>query len=206
MVGVSPGLRSGTESGRISLVTLEAARTAKLLSAELLATEPLRPQGASSHAQTPDSGDCLLGASRAILIRQIVLLALTCIAIAVCSAQSPNDSLRKPPLGYELYSWQGPDGGWNFRLLPSPSGVNVPAEAVFNKKFLLRGVDGLDREILKLPVGATIYWLDHILGSGPQAKGSERLMYPPANIVDQVRRSAKTRHLEVQMLRANQNP
>lgn len=109
-------------------------------------------------------------------------------------------------MGYELYSWQGPDGGWNFRLLPSPSGVNIPAEAVFNKKFLLRGVNGLSREISKLPVGATIYWLDHILGSGSPAKESARLRHPPANIVDQVRRSAKTRHVEVQMLRENQNP
>jgi hypothetical protein len=41
MVGVSPGLRSGTESGRVSLVPLEATRTAKLLPAELPAIEPV---------------------------------------------------------------------------------------------------------------------------------------------------------------------
>lgn len=204
MVGVSPGLRSGTESGRISLVTLEATRAAKLLPAELLATEPLCPQSASSHAQTPDPGNRLLGTSRTVLIRQTVVLTLTCIAFALCSAQGPNDSLRKPPMGYELYSWQGADGSWNFSLLPSPSGVNIPAEAVFNKKFLLRGVNGLNREISKLPVGATIYWLDRILGNGPKTKKSESLSYPPANIIEHVRRHAEARHVEVQMSSENQ--
>jgi len=44
-------------------------------------------------------------------------------------------------MGYELYSWQEPNGSWTFRLLPSPSGVNIRPEEVFNKKFLLHGVD-----------------------------------------------------------------
>jgi hypothetical protein len=107
-------------------------------------------------------------------------------------------------MGYELYSWQGADGGWNFRLLPSPSGVNIPVEAVFNKKFLLRGVNGLNREISKLPDGATIYWLDHILGNDPKTKKSGSLSYPPANIIEQVRRHAETRHVEVQISAENQ--
>ncbi len=99
MVGVSPGLRFGIESGRVSVVALEATRTAKLLSSELLAAEPLCSQSTSSHAKTSDLGDRLLGTSRTVLIRQIVLLvALTFIAIAFCSAQGPDDSLRKPPL------------------------------------------------------------------------------------------------------------
>jgi len=94
MVGVSPGLRSGTESGRVSVVALEATRSAKLLSLELLAAGPLCSQSTSSHAKTSDFGDRLLGSSRTFLIRQIVLLvALTFIAIAFCSAQGHDDSL-----------------------------------------------------------------------------------------------------------------
>jgi len=126
-------------------------------------------------------------------------------AIAFCSAQGPDDSLRKPPMGYELYSWQEPNGSWTFRLLPSPSGVNIRPEEVFNKKFLLHGVDGLNHQISKLPIAATIYWLDHILpGTGPVAKQSQRLSYPPANIIEQVRRYAEKRHVDVQMLKENQ--
>ena len=190
------------------MVALEATRTAELLSSELLAAELLCSRSASSHAKAPDFGDRLLGTGRTVLIRQIVLLiALTFTAIAFCSAQGTDDSLRKPPMGYELYSWQEPDGSWSFRLLPSPSGVNVRPEEVFNKKFLLHGVDDLNREISKLPIAATIYWLDLILpGTGPKAKLSERLSYPPAHIIEQVRRYAEKRHVGVQMLKANQRP
>lgn len=109
-------------------------------------------------------------------------------------------------MGYELYSWPGQYGSWNFRLLASPSGISTTAETVFEKKSFLRGVSGLNREISKLPVGATIYWLDHILGNVPQAKRTERLMYPPVNIVEQVRQFAKTRQIDFEILRANQNP
>lgn len=108
-------------------------------------------------------------------------------------------------MGYELYSWQEPNNSWSFRLLPSPSGVNIRSEEVFNKKFLLHGVNGLKREISKLPIAATIYWLDHILpGTGPKTKQSERLIYPPGNIIEQVRRYAEKRHVDVQMLKENQ--
>jgi len=45
-----PGLRSGTESGRVSLVALETARVAELVPYHLWTVEPLRPQIASPHA------------------------------------------------------------------------------------------------------------------------------------------------------------
>ncbi len=200
MVGVSPGLRSGNESGRVSVVALEATRTAELLPAELLATEPLCTQSPSPHAPTADSGDRLLGTSRTVLNRQIVLLvALTSIAIAFCSAQGSNDSLRKPAMGYELYSWQESSGRWSFSLLASPSGPNIPAEQVFNKKFVLNGVKQLKQKISGLPVGATIFWLDRITDTIQDTQASQRLRYPPANIIEQIRQCADQRHVEVQM-------
>jgi hypothetical protein len=140
----------------------------------------------------------------ALRIRHTYFLAVSmCMTVVLCSAQGANDPLRKPPMGYELYSWQAPNASWNFSLLPSPSGVNITAEAVFNKKFLLRGVKGINKEISSVPAGATIYWLDHILGSGPKTRHTERLSYPPANIVDEVRRTAEPFHVEVQVLRNN---
>jgi hypothetical protein len=64
-----------------------------------------------------DSGDRLLGTSKTVLSRQIVLLiALISIAIAFCSAEGPNHSLRKSPMGYELCSRQESSGRWNFSL------------------------------------------------------------------------------------------
>ncbi len=110
--------------------------------------------------------------------------------------------MRYPSRGYELYSWEAPKGVWNFSLLPSPSGVNLRAEDVFNKTVLVRGVSALNQRISKLPVGATIFWLDRILPeTAPKTKKSERLTYPPTNIIEQVRRYADTRHVEVQVLR-----
>ena len=134
------------------------------------------------------------------------MVALTSIAIAFCSAQGHNDSLRKPPKGYELYSWQESSGRWSFSLLASPSGPNISAEQVFNKKFLLNGVKELKQTISGLPVGATIFWLDRITDTSHETKASQRLSYPPANIIEQVRQYADKRHIEVQMLGKNQEP
>jgi hypothetical protein len=149
---------------------------------------------------------CLILLSQAsILVRQhILFVALTCMAVAFCTAEGPNDSLRKPPISYELYSWREPNGGWNFCLLPSPSGVNIPAEAVFDKRCLLRGVNGLSQKMSRLPAGVSIYWLDRILGNGPKAEKTESLGFPPADVIEQVRRYAERRHVEVQALRKNQ--
>jgi hypothetical protein len=78
--------------------------------------------------------------------------------------------------------------------------VNLRAEDVFNKTVLVHGVNGLNRKISKLPVGATIFWLDRILPeTAPKTKESERLSYPPAKIIEQVRRYAEVRGIEVQM-------
>ena len=73
-----------------------------------------------------------------MIIRQAMLLAVGCIGMALyASGQVPDSAQRTVPMAYELYSWQE-NGGWNFSVVPSPSGVNVPAEEAFNKKFLLR--------------------------------------------------------------------
>jgi hypothetical protein len=65
---ISSRLRPGIKSGRVSLVTLETTRTAKLLPANLLAVEPLCPQGSSPHASTNYPGHWLLGTSGTILV------------------------------------------------------------------------------------------------------------------------------------------
>jgi hypothetical protein len=58
--GVSSRLCAGTESGRVSVVTLEATRVAQLLPAELRAVEPTCSPSPPPDAQTAELGDRLL--------------------------------------------------------------------------------------------------------------------------------------------------
>jgi hypothetical protein len=74
-------------------------------------------------------------------------------------------------------------------------------QQVFSRKSLLPGVEQLERAISAMPAGAHIYWLNRIpTGTGPRAKASERLTYPPTDIRDKVVRYAQRRHIEVEVL------
>jgi hypothetical protein len=76
------------------------------------------------------------------------LLFLVLITTAIQNVAQTSGSFAHPePRLYELYSWPQSEGTWNFRLLPSPSGVNITVETIFDKKFRLTGVDRLKREI-----------------------------------------------------------
>src|SRR5436309_4945870 len=69
---VSSWLCAGTESGRVSMVALETARVAQLLSTELRAVELLRPKGPAPNAQATHPGDCLLAAGRTVSVVTIL--------------------------------------------------------------------------------------------------------------------------------------
>jgi hypothetical protein len=72
-------------------------------------------------------------------------------------AQNPNDFGHPTPRLYELFSWPQADRTWNFCLLPSPCGVNIPVETIFNEQFRLTGVDELKRKISLLPTAPQLY-------------------------------------------------
>jgi hypothetical protein len=138
-------------------------------------------------------------------MKQIFLLAVTCVAMVLYAASQSTADAGVSPMSYELYSWQGSNGSWNFCVLASPSGVNISAEQVFNKKFLLSGVKELKRKISELPVGATIIWPDRILlSTGQKAKESEKLSYPPSETLQDIRHYAEARKIKVDVLSAQQ--
>jgi len=64
--GVPAGLRAGAESGRVSVVPLEAARAAQLLPGDVRSVEHSRPPGAAADASSADSGLRFLGTGRAV--------------------------------------------------------------------------------------------------------------------------------------------
>jgi hypothetical protein len=76
-------------------------------------------------------------------------------ALVAIPSASPKDQTARL---YELYSWQESTGIWNFCLLPSPSGVNIPARVIFDKKLRLIGLDQLKRRVSQLPDGASVIW------------------------------------------------
>jgi len=134
-------------------------------------------------------------------MRPISLLAISCVGAALCVlGQRAGDTGQITPTSYELYSWHQSNGGWAFCALPSPSGVYVTAEQVFNRKCLLRGVKELKREISRLPEGATIFWLDRILGTDQSANYIKELSYPPVEAIQDIRRYAETRKINIELL------
>src|SRR5580704_14692035 len=108
----------------------------------------------------------------------IVLFVWFCF-VFILMAQAQNSEVTTPTSShiYELYSWRGPNGTWNFSLLPNTSSEKS-VTLVFNKKVASHGLDQLKKTISLLPEGATIALLDRLpTGTGPKAKGSERLTY-----------------------------
>ena len=114
-------------------------------------------------------------------------------------AQHPNDFAHPTPRLYELYSWPQSDRTWDFCLLPSPSGVNIPVEVIFNKQFRLTGVDELKQKISLLRTGTTILWMNGITSGQTPTSESDKLALPPLETVEQVKRYAGERGVQVQV-------
>jgi hypothetical protein len=129
----------------------------------------------------------------------LLIVALLVATVSPGIAQNP-DGLAHPALRlYELYSWPQPNGIWNFCLLPSPSGVNIPVEAIFNKKLRLTGVHQLEQKISQLPTDTTILWMNGITSGQTPTSESKRLALPPTETVEQVKRYAGKRGILVQV-------
>jgi hypothetical protein len=126
-----------------------------------------------------------------------LLVALLCTTISMCFSQNQ----RVVPMGYELYSWQAPSGHWNFSVLYNTSSEKTVKE-VFNPKTVLHGLTRLKQKLRKLPSGATVFWLDRIpSGTGPKAKGSESLSYPPPELIQEIRNYAEEHKVKIDVQR-----
>ena len=134
----------------------------------------------------------------------MVLRLVSCLVFLVCLAGLPSlaqarDPFNPAPKGYELYSWPDSHGNWNFSLRPHTNS-EATVEQVQSKNAQVHGVDQIDRRISKLPPQARIYWLDRIpTGSGPRAKGSEALAFPPPEVREEIRQFAEKRHIKIEV-------
>src|SRR3984957_7273493 len=129
----------------------------------------------------------------------VLVLALTLAAIPGSVAQTPAHSTHLPPRLYELYSWPQSNGIWNFCLLPSPSGVNIPAKAIFNKKLRLAGLTQLERKISELPTGTRIIWMNGMAAGETPTPESRRLALPPTRMVEHVQSYAEAHGIQMEI-------
>ena len=126
----------------------------------------------------------------------LLVVALTLAAIPSSAAQTSGGS---PTYLYELYSWPQSNSIWKFCLLPSPSGVNIHADAIFNKKFRLTDLAQLKRKISELPTGTRIIWMDGMSSSEPPTPQSRKLALPPSKTVEEVKRYAGAHGVQVEI-------
>jgi hypothetical protein len=108
---------------------------------------------------------------------------------------------NEPLKAFELYSWQDAKEVWNFSRLPNTSSEKS-VEEVFDKRFLLVGINNLKNRLSTLPGKSKIFWLDRVpSGSGPKAKGSEELKYPPVMVREEIRQYGALHNVEIEILR-----
>ena len=96
--------------------------------------------------------------------------------------------------------------GWHLEVFcpAQPKRRQYSSQCVFDKKFVLVGVEKLKLKISKLPAGSKVLWMDRIASVGSsKAPGSVSLAYPPEAVVEQVKRYAQKKHLAVEIVSAN---
>ena len=90
--------------------------------------------------------------------------------------------------GYEIYSWQ--EGGrWYFSLLVGTNREKTPEE-IRAPETVLPGVEGLRPALEALPSGKFVTWVS-----------KDGTVFPPEDVIDQVRQICTERGLELAIAR-----
>jgi len=129
---------------------------------------------------------------------RVMILAMGCTVLTLWASGQGNKERHHVPSFYELYSWQASNGDWRFAILPSPSGPNISAEEVFDKRVRLNNLKELKRKVSELPVGSTIVWLKRI-ADADEVNEKERVGLPPASLIEDVQHCAEARTIKVDL-------
>lgn len=124
-----------------------------------------------------------------------------CIAAISCSAKQEKPVQTTDQAGstrptFELYSWQDPAGDWCFNLLSSISSYYT-AEHIFDEALAIHGLDQLRQSISELPAGSYVIWFPSVIIRGNIEKGTEALRLPPKEIIDEIKRYATERDVDI---------
>jgi hypothetical protein len=132
------------------------------------------------------------------MIRQAIILAICCMTLTSWVSGQSDKKKHQAVLLYELYSWQAANGDWRFAILPSPSGPNISADEVFDKRVRLNNVKELKRKVSELPVGSTIIWLKRI-ADADEVNEKERVGLPPSSLIEDLQHYAEARTIKVDL-------
>ena len=125
-----------------------------------------------------------------------LILFFGCLALG-CKAHEQARNNSHPALTYELYSWRGSDGVWSFSILLPTERVKTPEE-IFNEKDTVHGLDKLKAWISHLGPRSRIVWMENLAyPDGRRLEGTERLERPSKETIEDVRRYAATKHVDV---------
>jgi hypothetical protein len=102
----------------------------------------------------------------------------------------------EPRVTYELYSWRDNNGVWSFSIMETTSRQKT-IEEIFDEKQAIHGVDNLKRKISHLARPSRLVWFDKLIFNGRPVPGTERLRWPPKEIIEDVKRYSAARHVEV---------
>ena len=129
------------------------------------------------------------------------VLLLCCVAASCLAAQKQSQPLEVKT--FELYSWREAKGGWAFSLWPAISSAGLHPDLILRPSSTLSGQEKLKRAIDKLPSGSEILWLDHATGAWKNAKGWERIKYPTAEVIADIRTYCEGKGIKLSVEKAN---
>jgi len=128
------------------------------------------------------------------------LTVLICLAAAMIhpSLQANQGSTTSHYDIYELYSWPSSvSGEWNFSVLYNTSRQKAASE-IFHNATSFRGLNQLKQRISQMAPGSKITWFGVLTGAdGRKQKGTEKLAYPPDSVVQEVKKFAAARNIEI---------
>jgi hypothetical protein len=99
---------------------------------------------------------------------------------------------------YELYSWpSSASGEWNFSVLYNTSRQKAASE-IFDNATSLKGLNELRQRISQMASGSKIMWFGELTAAdGRKQKGTGKLAYPPDSLVQEVKKFAAERNIEI---------
>jgi hypothetical protein len=124
-----------------------------------------------------------------------VVLCLTLFpSLSVCSKQK-DARPHSATITYELYSWQKAGEVWCFSILTMTDRAKS-AEEIFDKHQMVCSVASLKQKISRMSRGTQLVWMKNPY-EGTTIRGTESVVWPPEDIMNEVKKFAATRHVEV---------